>query len=35
MEDSHRWSVKVESSETNQIISDQCDILLSATGVLK
>ncbi|RVX71026.1 hypothetical protein B0A52_03391 [Exophiala mesophila] len=35
MEDLHKWDLKIENSETNQIITDQCDIVLSATGVLK
>lgn len=34
-EQSKKWQVKIESLETSEIISDECDFLLNASGVLK
>ena len=34
-EASSRWKIKIEDVENNHTFEDECDVLLSATGILK
>lgn len=34
-EDTSRWHLRIEDALSNTTIEDECDVLLSATGILK